>query len=137
MVSRGFQLALGLPQGGFLGLVHLFGFILAQAAAQVGKVGLHAGFFVLVQLLFALGKCLVHLISQHLRLIVQLQPLLAAAVLSLVGGGICHGALDLVFGEVGAAGNGDVLLPPGGKVFGRYLHHAVHVDIKGDLDLGL
>ena len=90
MVGRGFQLALGLPQGGFLGLVHLFGLILAQAAAQAGKVGLHAGFLVLVQLLFALGKCLVHLISQHLGLIVQVQTLLAAAVFGFIGGGVCQ-----------------------------------------------
>ncbi len=46
VVGAGFQLALGLPQGGFLGLVHLLGLVLAQAAAQVGQVGLDAVLFV-------------------------------------------------------------------------------------------
>ena len=67
----------------------------------------------------------------------QLQALLAAAVLGLVGGGVCHGALDLVFGKVGAAGDGDVLLPPGAEILGRDLDHAVDIDIKRDLDLRL
>ena len=119
------------------GLVHLLGLVLAQAAAQVGHIGLDAVLFVAVQLLFALGQGLVHLVGQHLGLVVQLQPLLAAAVLGLVGRGIRHSALDLVFGQVRAAGDGDVLLPAGAQILGRHLDHAVDVDIKGDLDLRL
>ena len=34
------------------------------------------------------------------------------------------GTLDLVFGEVGAAGDGDVLLPPGAEILGRDLDHS-------------
>ena len=117
--------------------VHLLGLVLAQAAAQVGHIGLDAVLFVAVQLLFALGQGLVHLVGQHLGLVVQLQPLLAAAVLGLVGRGIRHSALDLVFGQVRAAGDGDVLLPAGAQILGRHLDHAVDVDVKGDLDLRL
>ena len=73
MVCALFQLGLGLTEIGFFVFIHLFGLILAQAVAQVGKVGLHAGFFVLVQLLFALGKRFIHLVGQHLGLIVQVQ----------------------------------------------------------------
>ena len=120
MVGAFFQLGLGLTEIGFLVFIHLFGLILAQAAAEVGEVGFDAVLLVLVQLLFAFGKSLVHLVGQHLGLIVQIQPLLAAAVLGLVGGSVCHGALDLIFRKVGAAGDGDVLLPAGAKVFGRH-----------------
>ena len=50
---------------------------------------------------------------------------------------VCHGALDLIFRKVGAAGDGDVLLPAGAQILGRHLDHAVDVDVKGDLDLRL
>ena len=59
MVGRSFQLLFGLPEVCFLGLVHLFGFVLPQAAAEVGHIGLDAVLFVLVQLLFALGQGLI------------------------------------------------------------------------------
>src|SRR5699024_11296579 len=88
---------------GFLGVVHLFGVVLADAAAEVGMVGLDAVLLVLVDLLFALGEGLVHLVGQDLGLVVQLQPALAAAVLRLVGGGVGHGPLDLALGQVGGA----------------------------------
>ena len=67
----------------------------------------------------------------------KFQPLFPAAVLGLIRGGIRHGALDLVFRQVRAAGDGDVLLPPGAEVFGGDLHDAVDVDIKGHFDLRL
>ena len=71
MVGAFFQLGLGLTEIGFLVFIHLFGLILAQAAAEVGEVGFDAVLLVLVQLLFAFGKSLVHLVGQHLGLIVQ------------------------------------------------------------------
>ena len=137
MVCRHFQLLFGLTEVRFLGLVHLFGLILPQTAAEVCHIGFDAVLFVLVQFLFALGERFVHLVGQHLGLIVQVQALLAAAVLGLVGGGVRHGALDLILREVGAAGDGDVLLPARAEILGRHLDHAVDVDVKGDFDLRL
>ena len=71
MVCALFQLGLGLTQGGFLVFIHFFGLILAQAAAEVGEVRFDAVLLVLIQLLLAFGKSLVHLVGQHLGLIVQ------------------------------------------------------------------
>src|SRR5699024_12394869 len=62
--GAGFQRLFGGAEGGFLGVVHLFGVVLADAAAQVGKVGLDAVLLVLADLLFALGEGLVHLVGQ-------------------------------------------------------------------------
>lgn len=56
MVCAFFQLGLGLTQGGFLVFIHLFGLILAQAAAEVGEVGFDAVLLVLVQLLLHLER---------------------------------------------------------------------------------
>ena len=137
MVCGGLELALSLTEGGFFGLVHLLGLILAQAAAEVREVGLDAVLLVLVQLSLALGEGLIDLVGQHFGLIVQVEPLLAAAVLGFIGSGVRHRTLDLILREVGAAGNGDVLLPAGAEVFGRDLDDAVHVDVKGDFDLRL
>ena len=72
VAGAGFQRLFGGAEGGFLGVVHLFGVVLADAAAQVGKVGLDAVLLVLVDLLFALGEGLVHLVGQDLGLVVQI-----------------------------------------------------------------
>ena len=71
MVCTGLQLALGLTEVRFLRLVHLLGLVLPQAAAEVRHIGFDAVLLLFVQLLLALGEGLVHLISQHLGLIVE------------------------------------------------------------------
>ena len=64
VVGAGFQLALGLPERRLFGLIHLFGLIFPQAAAEVGQVRFDPVFLVLIQLFLALGKGLVYLVGQ-------------------------------------------------------------------------
>ena len=137
MAGAGLQGFLGLAEGGLLGVVHLLRVVLADALAQGGQIRLDPVLFLFVDLLFALGEGLVHLIGQNLGLVVELQTALPAAVLRLIGGGVRHGPLDFALGQVGGTGDGDVLFPAGAQILGRDLHHAVDVDVKGHLDLGL
>ena len=49
--------------------------------------------------------------------------------------GLLDGLVDVLLGEVGGSGDGDVLLLAGAEVLCGDIHDAVGIDVKADLDL--
>ena len=92
--------------------------------------------------LLALGDLVAQLAERLLGLVDHLVAGVAGVHLflaRLILGGVllslADGLVDVLLGEVGGSGDGDLLLGAGAHVLGGDVHDAVGVDIKGDLDL--
>mmetsp|Transcript_1470 Transcript_1470/g.3969 ORF Transcript_1470/g.3969 Transcript_1470/m.3969 type:complete len:446 (-) Transcript_1470:1069-2406(-) len=109
--------------------------VLRQVSSQILHLLLELRGVVGTHLILQLGKLLLDLVGQSLRVVLRRHRVLLPAVRLTHGLRLLHHALHLGIGQAAAGAQGDGLLLAGGLVYRADVDDAVGVDVECDLDL--
>mmetsp|Transcript_11048 Transcript_11048/g.30831 ORF Transcript_11048/g.30831 Transcript_11048/m.30831 type:complete len:358 (+) Transcript_11048:107-1180(+) len=109
--------------------------VLRQVSSQILHLLLELRGVVGTHLILQLGKLLLDLVGQSLRVVLRRHRVLLPAVRLTHGLRLLHHALHLGIGQAAAGAQGDGLLLAGGLVHGTHVDDAIRVDVECDLDL--
>src|SRR5439155_219282 len=118
-----------------LGALHALDILALQRFAGLGERVVDGLAIVLRKLGAVLTQRALGRIHERVGLVAHLDLLLALRVLGRIRLGLLHHPIDLVLGQAGRRGDGDVLLLAGRLVLRRDVQDAVRVDVEGHLDL--
>ena len=102
---------------------------------ELGQLVFNGRLVLGAQLVAQLLELLIHLEDHAVRAVEGFDLFLTLLVLGGVLLGFLDALIDLVLGQVGAGGDGHLLLVARAQILRRNVHDAVAVDVEGNLDL--
>ena len=115
---------------------HFFRLFAPDQFLHRGNLSLDVPLILPAQGLLILVQILLRPQSSVLGIIQYIPVAFAAGILPREGLGVPDSLLNLILGELGTGGDGDLLLLAGSHIYGGNIDDAVGVNVEGHLDLG-